>query len=168
MKNRIKELRWVLPGALEDDPRNWRMHPEAQREALQAVLDSVGIVDAVIARETEDGRLILIDGHLRRDMIAQEIPVLIVDLDEEESGQALATLDPIASMAETNADALRRLVEASNPPEAAMSVLEVLTKVHETTDAQVEQAAAQTEGRSAYSYDLECPECGHEFQTIIQ
>ena len=38
MKNRIKELRWVLPGALEDDPRNWRMHPEPRGRLFKRCL----------------------------------------------------------------------------------------------------------------------------------
>lgn len=113
---RVKELRFVHPAELAADERNWREHPEAQRKALQAMVDSVGVVDALIARETPDG-LVLIDGHLRRDMLAeQELPVIIVDLDEDEAGQVLATLDPIAAMAQTNQDALQALVDATKPP----------------------------------------------------
>ena len=53
-RNRIRELRTVRGGDLMADPRNWRKHPKAQREALQTMLDRVGWADAVIARETPD------------------------------------------------------------------------------------------------------------------
>ncbi len=116
MRQRIKELRWVDAAMLAPDERNWRKHPKAQRSALQAMLDSVGIADAVIARETAQG-LVLVDGHLRQDMLkGEQVPVLIVDLDEYEAGQVLATLDPLAAMAEANVDALQALITATNAP----------------------------------------------------
>ena len=116
MRSRITELRQVKASELLPDPRNWRGHPERQREALRAMMDEVGIVDAVIARETDDG-LMLIDGHLRADLDADTVlPVLVVDLDEDEAGQVLATLDPLAAMAEANSEALRNLVETTAIP----------------------------------------------------
>ena len=116
MRQRIKELRWVDAVDLAPDERNWRKHPKAQRAALQAMLDTVGITDALIARETPDG-LVLVDGHLRQDMLKGEpIPVLIVDLDEAEAGQVLSTLDPLTAMAQTDLEALRRLVEQTHAP----------------------------------------------------
>ena len=115
-RNRIHELRTVRAGSLKADPRNWRKHPKAQREALQAMLDRVGWVDAVIARETPEG-LVLVDGHLRADLDANaEVPVLVVDLDEAEAGQVLATLDPLAAMAEANTEALSKLLQEVTVP----------------------------------------------------
>ena len=174
MKNRIKELRWVKPEDLRDDTRNWRRHPQAQRDAMQAMLDSVGIVDAVIARETPDG-LVLIDGHLRKGMIDEPIPVLIVDLDEEESGQVLATLDPLTSMAEANIDALRNLVADTLPPVdwgQMMPDVEIMRRaiVREShvTDRDVEKAGReiQPQANRYIRRDVKCPECGHEFQVV--
>ena len=115
-RNRIRELRTVRAGDLKGDPRNWRKHPKAQREALQAMLDRVGWADAVIARETPEG-LVLVDGHLRADLDADaEVPVLVVDLDEKEAGQVLATLDPLAAMAEANTEALSKLLQEVTVP----------------------------------------------------
>ena len=94
------------------NPKNWRSHPPAQRKALQGLLDSVGWADAVLARETDDG-LMLIDGHLRRDMAGDfEVPVLVLDVDEDEADLILATHDPIAAMAESDVDKLSELVNA--------------------------------------------------------
>ena len=111
LRNRINRLEYVKAGTLISDPRNWRQHPKAQRDALQAVLDSVGYADAVIVRETLDG-LMLIDGHLRAELDPEQVvPVLVTDLDETEAGQVLATLDPLAAMATPNLEALESLVK---------------------------------------------------------
>ena len=80
------------------------------------MLADVGIADAVIARETLDG-LVLIDGHLRVDLDPdQTLPVLVTDLDEAEAGKVLATLDPLAAMADVDVDALARLIADAAPP----------------------------------------------------
>src|SRR5439155_11915115 len=65
--DRIKEFRRVRADELLPDPRNWRRHPEAQRRALRAVLEQIGMADALLAREVS-GHLVLIDGHLRRGL----------------------------------------------------------------------------------------------------
>lgn len=53
-----------MPAAqLTANPANWRTHGEGQRAALSALLRDVGYADALIARETESGELILIDGQ---------------------------------------------------------------------------------------------------------
>lgn len=111
MKNRVVGLRFVKASELAPDPRNWRLHPEVQRGALRGILESVGFVGAVIARECADGKLQIIDGHLRaEEMKAAEVPVLVVDLNEEEAAQVLATFDPLSAMAERNDQALSELL----------------------------------------------------------
>ena len=112
MRNRVKELRYVSASDLKEDKRNWRVHSQTQRRALETMLGRVGIADAVIARETADG-LVLVDGHLRKDVLEgnSSVPVLIVDLSEEEAGEVLATLDPLAGMAGIDHDALQALLD---------------------------------------------------------
>jgi hypothetical protein len=52
----------------------------------------------LLARELPDGRLQLIDGHLRSDITPDmDVPVLILDITEAEADKLLATLDPLAS-----------------------------------------------------------------------
>ena len=115
-RDRVVELRRVRAGDLRPDPRNWRRHPPGQRAALSQMLDRLGYVDAVIARETPDG-LMLVDGHLRAGMSPDaQIPVLVVDLDHSEAGEVLATLDPLAAMAEADRDALTRLLSDLDVP----------------------------------------------------
>ena len=85
IRDRIKELRRVRASELLPNPKNWRVHPVAQQEGIRTMLAKVGYADAVIARETADG-LMLIDGHLRAEMTPDtEVPVLVTDLTEEEA-----------------------------------------------------------------------------------
>ena len=112
IKDRIKELRRVKASELRANPKNWRTHPIAQREALEGILSQVGYADALIARETPEG-LELIDGHLRAETTPDaKVPVLILDINEEEADLMLATLDPLASMAGRDDMKLRELLES--------------------------------------------------------
>jgi DNA modification methylase len=104
IRNRIKELRHVPASDLRPNPKNWRTHPKAQQDALKGILAEVGMADACLARELDDGTLMLIDGHLRAETIGEEVvPVLILDVDEAEADKILATLDPLAAMADSDA-----------------------------------------------------------------
>ena len=109
-RDRIRELRRVRARDLVPNPRNWRRHPARQAAALRSVLEEVGYADALLARELPDGRLMLVDGHLRAETTPdQEVPVLVLDVDEAEANKLLATLDPLAAMAETDKLALKDL-----------------------------------------------------------
>ena len=47
-RNRIKGLRWVRAGDLRSNPKNWRRHPQAQRDALRGLLEEIGYADALL------------------------------------------------------------------------------------------------------------------------
>ena len=112
LRNRVKELRNVRASTLIPSPANWRLHPEEQRAVMAGVFEDIGCADALLVREVEGGALQIIDGHLRADISGDaEVPVLVLDLDEAEAAYLLATLDPIAAMAETDAAALSTLLE---------------------------------------------------------
>lgn len=114
IQDRIKDLIRVPAGELLSNPKNWRRHPEKQRSALSGVLAEIGWADAVLARETADG-LMLIDGHLRTEVAPDaEIPVLVLDVSEDEADKILLTHDPLGDMAETNAAALDLLMRDVN------------------------------------------------------
>ena len=102
-RDRIKELRRVRAGDLRPNPKNWRVHPAAQRAALQGLLREIGYADALLAREIPDG-LMTIDGHLRIEETDPDaiVPVLILDVDEAEADKVLATLDPLAALAQAD------------------------------------------------------------------
>jgi len=120
-RDRIKELRRVRAGDLRPCPWNWRDHPPEQREALEAILAEIGFAGAGLARELEDGSLELIDGHMRAELdLDQEMPVLILDVTEEEAKKILATHDPLGAMSTDNVEARRRLLEEIDAEEASL------------------------------------------------
>jgi len=127
MKDRVKELRRVPASELRANPKNWRRHPPSQEAALRGVLEDIGFADAVIARETEDG-LELIDGHLRQEVMGdQVVPVLIVDVTEEEADKMLLTYDPLAMMAHADQDQLLHLLRDTQFADKAVNdMLEAL------------------------------------------
>ena len=95
IRDRIKEFRRVKASELIANPKNWRKHPARQKKAMEAVLQEIGFAGAALARE-EDGKLHLMDGHLRKDLGGDaEIPVLVLDVTAEEADKILATFDPI-------------------------------------------------------------------------
>ena len=62
--------------------------------------------------ECSDGRLKLIDGHLRRDLDPEmEVDVEVLDVTEEEARKLLLTIDPLAGLAETQEQLHQRLLE---------------------------------------------------------
>jgi len=109
----VKELRRVPASQLQPNPKNWRTHPESQQNALRGILAEVGIAGAVLAYETPEGGLMLVDGHLRAETLHNtEVPVLVLDITPEEADKLLVSLDPLAAMAEADADKLRELLES--------------------------------------------------------
>ena len=118
IRDRVVGLRRVRAGDLVPNAKNWRVHTDAQRRALAGVLNEVGYADALIARQLADGALELLDGHLRAETTPDEtVPVLVVDLDDAEAAKVLATLDPLAAMAEADAgqlDALLREIDTGS------------------------------------------------------
>lgn len=110
-RDRIVELRRVKAAELRANARNWRLHPDDQRSALTAMLTDIGYVGATMAREV-DGQLELIDGHLRADIAGDsDVPVLIVDLNDDEMSKVLATYDPLGNLALTNIETFDKLLE---------------------------------------------------------
>jgi hypothetical protein len=67
---------------------------------------------SLLAYELPDGRLKLIDGHLRRDIDSDmEVEVEVLDVSEEEARTLLMSIDPLAALAETQEQLRQRLGE---------------------------------------------------------
>jgi hypothetical protein len=91
---------------------NFRAHPEHQKAALEALYRQVGFARSLLAYELPDGRLKLLDGHLRRDLDPNmEVDVEILDVDDDEARALLLSIDPLAALAETQHQLHRRLME---------------------------------------------------------
>lgn len=130
-RDRIKSLVRVKAGDLLPSPKNWRVHTDEQRNVLQSLLAQVGLVDAVLVRETEHG-LQLIDGHLRASLDGEAmLPALILDVTDKEADLILATFDPVSALATADATKFAELVEhLGKRSEAVEQMFAQLTKAN--------------------------------------
>src|SRR4030088_1362533 len=112
IRNRIQAHRRVRAGDLVPHELNFRLHPQGQPKALQALYRAGGLPRALVAYELPDGRLKLIDGHLRRDLDPDmEVEVEVLDVTEDEARALLLSIDPLAALAQTQELLHRRLLE---------------------------------------------------------
>jgi len=164
IRDRIKELRRVKASELISNPKNWRTHPQHQQDALRGVLAEVGYADALIARETPEG-LMLVDGHLRAETTPDsEVPVLILDVTAAEADIILGTLDPLASMAEADTEALRELVDGiSITDESIQSLLESVLEMNDAAILEIESPEAFPEVDENLETSFRCPKCDYEW-----
>jgi hypothetical protein len=110
VRNRIKAHVRVRAGDLVPHELNPRVHPQVQRQALAALYQEVGFARSLLAYELPDGRLKLIDGHLRRDTDPDmEVEVEVLDVDDAEARALLLSIDPLAQLAENDPAVLDRL-----------------------------------------------------------
>jgi hypothetical protein len=120
IRDRVQELKRVSASELLDHEGNPRSHPIAQRNAFRGILAEIGIAGALLGyySDRNDGKLTLVDGHMRKAEHAGEWPVLILDLTDQEADKLLAFYDPISGMAEILSDKMGDLaakVSTGNP-----------------------------------------------------
>jgi hypothetical protein len=163
IRNRIKEYREVSPDEVAPNPRNWRLHPDAQREALRGVLADVGIAAPVIAYHSEaHGGLMLIDGH-ERMTVGVPFPAVILDVSDAEAATLLAIFDPLAAMAGTDAAQLEALLhEVSTDSPALAAMLDALAQEAGIVAPDIEFKEYDEGVENEVQY-CECPNCGHKF-----
>ena len=130
--NRIVRYGEEDPAKLVPNDKNWRMHPDAQKEVVEGALGEVGWIDEVTVNlrsgaewpEEERNVLTVVDGHLRRDLAlarsAATVPVKYVDLTPEEERMVLAVKDTSTGMAETDHRALLALIEDLDPEDESL------------------------------------------------
>jgi ParB-like chromosome segregation protein Spo0J len=112
VRNRIVEHVVVRAGDLVPHPLNYRRHPPGQQRALAASYREVGFARSLLGYRLADGRIQLIDGHLRRDIEPNmQVTVEVLDVNDEEARKLLLTLDPLTELAEPDADVVKQLTE---------------------------------------------------------
>lgn len=158
-------LEWRSPAELAENPANWRRHPESQMAALTGVLAEVGWAGACLYNE-RTGRLI--DGHARRKVALEQgatrVPVLVGDWPEEQERKILATLDPLAAMADADGAALASLLrEVNTGDEALQQMLAALAEREGITPPDFSPAGLDEQGRLDEKAKVKCPHCGEEF-----
>jgi hypothetical protein len=118
VRNRIVRHVRIRAGDLVPHELNARRHPAVQREALADLYAEVGFARSLLAYALPDGRLKLIDGHLRRQMDPNmEVDVEVLDVSEEEARKLLLSIDPLAALAENDEatlDELRKLTTTNS------------------------------------------------------
>jgi hypothetical protein len=139
LRDRITELRRIRAGDLKRNPKNWRVHPEGQRSAVSQMLSDIGFVGALVARE-KNKTLEILDGHLRADIAEDSmVPVVVVDLNDDEADKVLATYDPLAGLALTDGTKLDDLLKGISLDENA-EIRRMLADLHEDLVKEVAEA----------------------------
>jgi hypothetical protein len=124
LKNRIKEHRKVRLGDLVPHEANPRVHSPVQRRALAQLYQEIGFARSVLAYELPDGRLKLIDGHLRASLTPEEIvDVEVLDVSDTEAQKLLLAIDPLAQLADYDAEALSSLRQTVEQDSAALQAI---------------------------------------------
>ena len=121
IRNRIIGHVTVRAGDLVPHPNNFRLHPSSQREALSDCLEEIGFARSLTGYRLPDGRIQLIDGHLRAKVDPHlEVVVELLDVSAEEADKLLLTLDPLAALAGTDEEAAKELARITETDSQAL------------------------------------------------
>lgn len=100
------------PDQLLANPKNWRLHPRYQQEALESAIADVGFIRSVTVNKRTGH---ILDGHLRAMMADRlgvpTIDVEYVDIDEDLEAEVLATFDPISALAAPDTAKLKEILD---------------------------------------------------------
>ena len=158
-------LEMVRAGDLRDNPANWRRHPAGQLSALRNLIEDPDIGWAAPLLYNERTKR-LIDGHARKRIVDPDamVPVIIGSWSPEAEKKILATLDPLAGMAEADPAALQALLaevdlKAPDLEALALDLKELLI----LDEPEFPPADGSGQPRLDEKKKIRCPECGHEF-----
>lgn len=160
LRSRIVGEGEEAPDQLLANPLNWRRHPKWQQDALEGLLREVGWVQRVIVNRTTSH---IVDGHLRVELAMRRgeptVPVLYVDLSEDEERKVLAAIDPIGGLAQTDQTMLDELLNSVTAEDAA------LAEFLDSLKAPVFEDPAPPEDFQQFDEDIKtdfcCPKCGY-------
>lgn len=171
MKNwnvEIKKLVDLVP--LEDNPR--KIEP-ANARALKASIERFGVVELIVWNKRTGH---IVSGHQRcavlKSMGVTEVPVIVVDLDDEEERAAAITMNnfaiegeftnPInellASIREEDSQLYAEL-RMENLRDDVSKLLDKVDSKSKDMDNKLDKA-----GDNQEEYDTECPCCGHKWK----
>lgn len=160
-KSRIIGQGEESPDQLLANPNNWRIHPKYQQDALEGSLDELGWIQQVIVNKTTGN---VVDGHLRVTLALRndepKIPVLYVQLTEEEEKKALAILDPIAALAVTDLEKINNLL---TDVQTSSSALQQLMAETSGVDKLLKEVQENQAAVTSSINEITCPHCGKSF-----
>jgi ParB-like chromosome segregation protein Spo0J len=163
LRNRVVGMGEEAPDQLLANPANFRIHPDAQQQALAGSIDGVGWIDPVIVNRLSGH---VVDGHLRVTLAlrsgVKSIPVVYVELSDDDEAQALLSLDPIAAMAATDKaqlDALLRAVQSDDErvQEMLAGIYEVELSGENYTDPKLPEAYQEIRPREMFHVLISVP-----------
>jgi hypothetical protein len=189
-KVRIVGYGVAVPDQLLANPKNYRIHPFSQQEALKGILDDVGYIQNIIVNKRTSEKWsagnknveTVLDGHLRVMMAIshgdKEIPVTYVDLTPDEEALVLATIDPLSAMAIVDREKLSELLDdVHTNNEAVQDMLADLAKnsgirfegAFEEPDMNEEsEDEPEDEPDNDDKNIITCPSCGHKFSQSVK
>ncbi len=170
VRNRIKAHVRVRAGDLVPHELNPRTHSAARRAALAALYAEIGFARSLLAYELPDGRLKLIDGHLRQDLTPDmEVDVEVLDVSDAEARALLLSLDPLAQLADYDDTALDRLrAMTSTASEAVANLWASIAQANAAVEESLAAArTAREQPETIPEQFLILVECGDE-QTQIE
>ena len=157
-RNRIARHVRVRAGDLVPHELNPRVHSGAQRRALEHIYEEIGFARSLLAYPLADGRLKLIDGHLRAALNPeQEVAVEVLDVNDAEARALLLAIDPLAQLAgydEKLLDGLRQQVEQDSA--AVTSLWQLLEESSRRTKQEVERAGREDVPDEKFFVLVEC------------
>ena len=168
LADRVKELRRVRAGDIDNAPWNYREHPKGQNDALLGSFADLGFFKLLLTWEQLNGRLMLIDGEARKNLLSAEVhedwlvPCVVTDLNEAEAKLALAVCDPLSAL---NANTLEGLLNDIGGAEtdALDGLLDQLAHQHGIVPPDFSPVSFDEQGKLNERKKHECPKCGERF-----
>lgn len=173
-RNRIVDHVQIRAGDLVPHELNPRTHSEAQRDALRHLYDRIGFARSLLAYRLPDGRLKLIDGHLRQSMDPdQVVDVEVLDVTDEEARTLLLSIDPLAQLADYDQSALQALREITQTDNDTLHNLwQTLGQAANATQDEVEKIRRGAKPpppqnhASQFAIFIQCNDERHQVETL--
>ncbi|NBO91606.1 MAG: hypothetical protein EBV06_04725 [Planctomycetia bacterium] len=168
VRNRIVRHVRIRAGDLVPHELNPRVHPDAQRAALEALYVEVGFARSLLAYELPDGRLKLIDGHLRQRIDPEMmVDVEVLDVNDAEARKLLLSLDPLAALADNDTDKLdelRRLTASDS--DALTNLWRGIGEAAERVPKPRREPKPPPEARSQWYVLIECQDEANQLELL--
>lgn len=160
IRHRIVDHVRVRAGDLVPHEYNCRRHPQAQRRALLALYAEVGFARSLLAYRLPDGRLKLIDGHLRQQLDPEMVvDVEVLDVTDDEARKLLLSIDPLAALAEHDHAKLDELRAATTSPSDDLTNLwRSIEAVEETLEEARRGGVRPPAAAEQFLVLIECPD----------
>jgi len=115
---KVKEMKIVDIDEIKPHDKNWKSHPVKQKRMIRESMREVGFITPLIVNKRT---MRILDGHLRyeyaRILGLKEVPVVFIDVDEEQEKKILLFLDTVSQESSTDEErwlALSRELEISS------------------------------------------------------